>query len=80
MLELVDPPIPATEYLPISEDLQKALGDIQCKVEERLVILKDQKHKLETGAQEEMKPVLGHIKMGEEEEVTKNREKENQNW
>ena len=29
MLELVDPPVPAMEYPPISEDLQKALGDIQ---------------------------------------------------
>ena len=41
MLELVDPPVPVTEYPPISEDLQKALGDIQCRAEERLEILKD---------------------------------------
>ena len=61
MLELVDPPIPATEHPPISEDLQKVLCDIQRRAEERLEVLKGQKHMLETGAQEEMKPVLGHI-------------------
>ena len=76
MLELVDPLIPVTEHLPISEDLQKVLGDIQHGAEERLEILKDQKHKLETGAQEEMKLVLGHIEKVEEEEVTKAERKE----
>ena len=65
-----------TECPPISKDLQKALSDIQRRAEERLEILKDQKRKLETGAQEEMKPVLGHIEMGEEENVTKAEEEE----
>ena len=60
----------------MSEDLQKALGDIQRGTEERLEVLKDQKLKLETGAQEEMKPVLGHIEMGEDETVTKAEEEE----
>ena len=76
MLELVDPPIPATEHPPISEDLQKALGDIQRGVEERLEVLKGQKRKLEAGAQVEMKPVLGHIEKVEEEEVTEAERKE----
>ena len=76
MLELVDPPIPATEHPPISEDLQKALGDIQCGAEERLEVLNGQKRMLEAGAQEEMKPVLGHIEKVEEEEVTETERKE----
>ena len=76
MSELVDPPIPATEHPPISEDLQKALSDIQHGVEERLEVLKGQKRKLEAGAQEEMKPVLGHIEKVEEEEVTEAERKE----
>ena len=66
MLEFVDPPVSATEYLAMSEDLQKALGDMQHRAEECLEVLKDQKRKLETGTQEEMKPVLGHIEMGED--------------
>ena len=76
MLELVDPPIPATEHLPISEDLQKALGDIQCRAEERLEVLKGQKRILETGMKEDMKLVLGHIEKVEEEEVTEMKRKE----
>ena len=71
MSELVDPPVPAKAYPVMSKDLQKALGDIQHGAEEQLKVLKDQKRKLETGTQEEMKPVLGHIKMWEDEKVAK---------
>ena len=52
------------------------LGDIQCGAKERLEVLKGQKHMLEAGAQEEMKPVLGHIEKVEEEEVTEAERKE----
>ena len=60
----------------MSEDLQKAVGDIQCSAEEQLEVLKDQKCKLETGTQEEMKPMLEHIEMGESKLVTKVEEEE----
>ena len=76
MLELVDPPILVTEHPPISEDLQKVLGDIQRWSEERLEVLKGQKRMLETGTKEDMKPVLGHIEKVEEEEVTEMERKE----
>ena len=76
MLELVDLPIPVTEHLPISEDLQKALGDIQHRVEERLEVMKGQKRMLEAGVQEEMKSVLGHIEKVKEEEVMETERKE----
>ena len=76
ILELVDPPIPTTEHPPISEDLQKALGDIQRGAEERLEVLKGQKRMLKTGMKEDMRPVLGHIEKVEEEEVTETERKE----
>ena len=62
--------MPATGRPPISEDLQRALGDIERGAEERMEVLRGQKRALETGTKEEMKPVLGHIEKVETEEVT----------
>ena len=69
--------MPATGQPPISKDLQRALGDIKRGAEERMEVLRGQKRALETGAKEEMKPVLGHIEKIEAEEVTE-AEKEEQ--
>ena len=69
IIELVDPPMPETGQPPISKDLQRALGDIKRGAEERMEVLRGQKHALEMGKKEEMKPVLGHIEKIEAEEV-----------
>ena len=76
MSEFVDPPVPAKAHPVMSEDLQKVLGDIQCGAEQWLEVLKDQKRKLQTGTQVEMKPVLGHIEMVEGKKVAKMEEEE----
>ena len=41
--------MPETGWPPISEDLQRALGDIECGAEERMEVLRGQKHALEMG-------------------------------
>ena len=69
ILDVVDPPIPATKQPPISEDLQKALGAIERGVEQRMELLKGRKRELEAGSKEDMKPVLGHIEMVETEQA-----------
>ena len=80
MSGFVDPPVPAKAHPVMSEDLQKALGDIQCSAEQWLEVLKAQKCKLQTGMQAEMKPVLGHIKMVEGKKSSKDGRRRNQNW
>ena len=40
ILDVVEPPIPVTKQPPISEDLQKALGDIERGAEQRMELLK----------------------------------------
>ena len=62
------------DHLPLKKFLQKqtlnakinnwaALGATQHGAEERLEVLKDQKCKLESGYQTEMKPMLGHLEL-----------------
>ena len=69
ILDVIEPPIPVTKQPPISEDLQKVLGDIEHGAEQRMELLKGRKRELEAKSKEEMKPVIGHIELAETEEA-----------
>ena len=74
ILDVVEPPIPGTEQPPISEDLQKALGDIERGAEKRIEILRGRKREVEAKSKEEMKPVVGHIELVEKKELAEEEE------
>ena len=69
ILDVVEPPIPGTKQLPISEDLQKALSDIERGAEQRMEELKGRKRELEAKSKEDTKPVIGHVELVEKKEA-----------
>ena len=69
ILDIVEPPTPGTKQPPISEDLQKALGDIERGAEKRIEILRGRKRKVEAKSKEEMKLVVGHIELVEKKKL-----------
>ena len=69
ILDVIEPPIPGKKQPPISEDLQKALGDIERGAEKRIEILRGWKREVEAKSKEEMKPVVGHIELVEKKEL-----------
>ena len=69
ILDVVEPPIPGMKQPPISEDLQKALGDIERGAEKRIELLKGRKREAEAKSKEEMKPVVGHVELVEKKEL-----------
>ena len=69
ILDVVEPPIPGTKQPPISEDLQKALSDIERGAEQRMEELKGRKRELEAKSKEDMKPVIGHVELVEKKEA-----------
>ena len=69
ILDVVEPPIPGTKQPLISEDLQKALSDIERGAEQRMEELKGRKRELEAKSKEDTKPVIGHVELVEKKEA-----------